>query len=129
MRKHLTGIFWRRVWKVTYIISISLCFLLRFYENLSCFLCGCFFWVVVPFYKIKSKNNNDQKMVWLKKLCYSKAIYKNHGESDLYLTWLNFLRLHYKAQESKVTAVSYTHLRAHETKANLVCRLLLEKKN
>src|SRR5660398_245973 len=25
-------------------------------------------------------------------------------------------------------AVSYTHLRAHETKANLVCRLLLEKK-
>ena len=25
--------------------------------------------------------------------------------------------------------VSYTHLRAHETKANIVCRLLLEKKN
>ena len=25
-------------------------------------------------------------------------------------------------------AFSYTHLRAHETKANLVCRLLLEKK-
>ena len=25
-----------------------------------------------------------------------------------------------------VTPVSYTHLRAHETKANLVCRLLLE---
>ena len=27
-----------------------------------------------------------------------------------------------------LTSVSYTHLRAHETKANLVCRLLLEKK-
>ena len=26
-------------------------------------------------------------------------------------------------------AVSYTHLRAHETRGNLVCRLLLEKKN
>src|SRR5660398_214574 len=26
------------------------------------------------------------------------------------------------------TSVSYTHLRAHETKANLVCRLLLETK-
>ena len=26
------------------------------------------------------------------------------------------------------TAVSYTHLRAHETGRNLVCRLLLEKK-
>ena len=27
------------------------------------------------------------------------------------------------------TAVSYTHLRAHETRHDLVCRLLLEKKN
>ena len=27
-----------------------------------------------------------------------------------------------------VAAVSYTHLRAHETGRNLVCRLLLEKK-
>jgi len=27
-----------------------------------------------------------------------------------------------------ILPVSYTHLRAHETKANLVCRLLLEKK-
>ena len=27
------------------------------------------------------------------------------------------------------TSVSYTHLRAHETGRNLVCRLLLEKKN
>ena len=27
-----------------------------------------------------------------------------------------------------VISVSYTHLRAHETAANLVCRLLLEKK-
>ena len=26
-----------------------------------------------------------------------------------------------------VVAVSYTHLRAHETRSNLVCRLLLEK--
>src|SRR5660397_184181 len=32
-------------------------------------------------------------------------------------------------QDSHIYApVSYTHLRAHETKANLVCRLLLEKK-
>ena len=28
-----------------------------------------------------------------------------------------------------VGSVSYTHLRAHETGRNLVCRLLLEKKN
>ena len=31
--------------------------------------------------------------------------------------------LHYKSK-----AVSYTHLRAHETRHDLVCRLLLEKK-
>ena len=29
----------------------------------------------------------------------------------------------------KSRAVSYTHLRAHETDSYLVCRLLLEKKN
>ena len=28
-----------------------------------------------------------------------------------------------------LAAVSYTHLRAHETPEHLVCRLLLEKKN
>ena len=39
-------------------------------------------------------------------------------------------RLDLGAQETCrcIVAVSYTHLRAHETKANLVCRLLLEKK-
>jgi len=31
--------------------------------------------------------------------------------------------------ELDLETVSYTHLRAHETKANLVCRLLLEQKN
>ena len=36
-----------------------------------------------------------------------------------------------KARPAKdgVGAVSYTHLRAHETGLDLVCRLLLEKKN
>ena len=39
-------------------------------------------------------------------------------------------RTAYKAEQIHKlnTTVSYTHLRAHETKANLVCRLLLEKK-
>ena len=32
------------------------------------------------------------------------------------------------AQSPTIKAVSYTHLRAHETGRNLVCRLLLEKK-
>ena len=34
----------------------------------------------------------------------------------------------YGYDDAILDAVSYTHLRAHETKANLVCRLLLEKK-
>ena len=33
------------------------------------------------------------------------------------------------AEEAAAAPVSYTHLRAHETNANIVCRLLLEKKN
>ena len=32
------------------------------------------------------------------------------------------------ARENYYGAVSYTHLRAHETRHDLVCRLLLEKK-
>ena len=34
-----------------------------------------------------------------------------------------------RAPEDALAAVSYTHLRAHETVLDLVCRLLLEKKN
>ena len=32
-------------------------------------------------------------------------------------------------KDSDIVPVSYTHLRAHETVLDLVCRLLLEKKN
>ena len=35
----------------------------------------------------------------------------------------------YWNNDATIIAVSYTHLRAHETGAYLVCRLLLEKKN
>ena len=41
---------------------------------------------------------------------------------------LNKIGVSYKISYSVSIAVSYTHLRAHETKANLVCRLLLDKK-
>ena len=34
-----------------------------------------------------------------------------------------------KNDVQSISAVSYTHLRAHETSLHLVCRLLLEKKN
>ena len=38
-----------------------------------------------------------------------------------------YVNVYYKAYQD-ADAVSYTHLRAHETGRNLVCRLLLEKK-
>src|SRR5674536_397875 len=49
-------------------------------------------------------------------------VYKRQAKSD-----------HYRKQWCDITAqfntaVSYTHLRAHETPEHLVCRLLLEKK-
>ena len=51
-----------------------------------------------------------------------------HGEEKL----LQALRAHLPSDISprllRETAVSYTHLRAHETSLHLVCRLLLEKK-
>ena len=71
------------------------------------------------------------------------------GEDDIYVSPVQIRRFHLRkgdkilglTRESKesekfspliylneINAVSYTHLRAHETKANLVCRLLLEKK-
>ena len=39
------------------------------------------------------------------------------------------LQLESFKQANNFFPVSYTHLRAHETLMNLVCRLLLEKKN
>ena len=37
-------------------------------------------------------------------------------------------REYIELRSEEVQAVSYTHLRAHETVLDLVCRLLLEKK-
>ena len=47
---------------------------------------------------------------------------------ELILNILLFLFLIHFIYGKISVPVSYTHLRAHETKANLVCRLLLEKK-
>ena len=45
-----------------------------------------------------------------------KAVYDALDRSDILIT------------TGGLGPVSYTHLRAHETRSNLVCRLLLEKK-
>ena len=54
------------------------------------------------------------------------------NKNGFYVTLLNsvggFLKKRSVTIMIGVEAVSYTHLRAHETGRNLVCRLLLEKK-
>ena len=42
--------------------------------------------------------------------------------------YVKCVRLASGSSQGKFNAVSYTHLRAHETVLDLVCRLLLEKK-
>ena len=42
--------------------------------------------------------------------------------------WMGEVMLHEAGLLEASQAVSYTHLRAHETVLDLVCRLLLEKK-
>ena len=52
------------------------------------------------------------------------------NESRLVTVWGGFSTKWYGElmQNQGIKAVSYTHLRAHETDSYLVCRLLLEKK-
>ena len=55
------------------------------------------------------------------------TIIRSGGEGEAYARRVENL-LKREARDT-LLAVSYTHLRAHETKAKLVCRLLLDKKN
>ena len=49
-------------------------------------------------------------------------------ENYIVMEGLNNSELFVNALYEEVITVSYTHLRAHETVLDLVCRLLLEKK-
>ena len=53
------------------------------------------------------------------------------GTRRVYVATLRRLTFWYKlsAADDSLVTVSYTHLRAHETVLDLVCRLLLEKKH
>src|SRR5660397_280788 len=74
-----------------------------------------------------SISSNDKGCDFLKEVMFTiehthacRACHLMHGKSKK----IHIKRLHIHM----LMSVSYTHLRAHETKANLVCRLLLEKK-
>ncbi|WP_460365945.1 hypothetical protein, partial [Staphylococcus aureus] len=56
----------------------------------------------------------------------------SRGLGDVYKRQVNVFKYVYLAdfqQRRPAPPVSYTHLRAHETLSDLVCRLLLEKKH
>ena len=56
-------------------------------------------------------------------LCPNTGMYFNNSLGEIELNPQGFL-----GDTKGDRSVSYTHLRAHETRGNLVCRLLLEKK-
>ena len=54
---------------------------------------------------------------------------KLNSRGPLYVAYpVLFVGACIKSRFKRIDAVSYTHLRAHETVLDLVCRLLLEKK-
>ena len=62
---------------------------------------------------------------------YKRQPYYSQSNPNLTLTILDVQNMFPGAQPTirfAISAVSYTHLRAHETVLDLVCRLLLEKK-
>ena len=71
---------------------------------------------------------NNLKQAWWTSMVYDRDDVE--GLDASILTAPNVLKHsgHEDTFTDPMVAVSYTHLRAHETKANLVCRLLLEKK-
>ena len=61
---------------------------------------------------------------------YKRQVQKGGDPSDLSPVLdgvIDYTKTHFSAEEAYLEAVSYTHLRAHETVLDLVCRLLLEK--
>ena len=109
------------------------------------FSLGCFWSPQLEFEKIKGVKKaevgycggNDPNTTY-EKVCSGST---NHAETikvefdEKEISYEELVRFFFKIHDPTQLnrqgpdTVSYTHLRAHETKANLVCRLLLEKKN
>ena len=51
-----------------------------------------------------------------------------HGQMELLTVVGEALVLYIHPRHQHIYAVTYTYIRVHETKSNIVCRLLLEKK-
>jgi len=73
---------------------------------------------------------NSKKPLILGNITYKAKDYVKLSQSENKIYLYNEAELYYQDTELKagIITVSYTHLRAHETVLDLVCRLLLEKK-
>src|SRR5665648_1280990 len=82
----------------------------------------------------KKFKQEGKKFSYVTAYDYTMASIVNDSEVEIILVGdsLGMIMLGYKGTESvtmdDMVPVSYTHLRAHETRHDLVCRLLLEKK-
>ncbi|CUX55121.1 hypothetical protein BN3590_02139 [Clostridium sp. C105KSO15] len=76
---------------------------------------------------IKTQPINDRLLSYLESL---RPYFNDEKSINTKLIKLKLLELLYdlEAKDESLIPVSYTHLRAHETRHDLVCRLLLEKK-
>ena len=72
------------------------------------------------FVRVVDYMGDDSSIVQSARVSYGKGTKKVSTDEGL----IKYLMRHWHS-----TPVSYTHLRAHETSQDLVCRLLLEKKN
>src|SRR5665648_1234415 len=88
--------------------------------------------IVLWFLQIFFLNNYYQAMKISETTKMASVIASQYGQEDFIntirsISFTNDLYIHIETSDGTI-AVSYTHLRAHETRHDLVCRLLLEKK-
>ena len=85
---------------------------------------------------IKGKNTIMNERIWINCVVSEIVFQPLHSDTDTSKNPINGVEttvrdgrgFNMTLDAHSFESVSYTHLRAHETKANLVCRLLLEKK-
>ena len=113
----LAGALWKKLWLI--VLVTLLCGALAF---------GYTFFLVTPLYKATAMMyvNNSAISVGSAKVSISAGDLA--ASQSLVDTYTVILKTRGTLNEVISRTVSYTHLRAHETGRNLVCRLLLEKK-
>src|SRR5450756_3090335 len=82
--------------------------------------------IVLKFPEIPLHNNPAE--LALREGVVKRKISNGTRSEDGKAAWENMMSIMDTCRKHGISSVSYTHLRAHETRHDLVCRLLLEKK-